>query len=116
MKYTKSFVAMVFILMSFLPIQASASETQAGASGTNVVQNEIVMAAQSYKSRWDQVGGSWTTGWVRNQPEPICISGAHCICNGQNLCGTFNSGQTNYWWPRGCHKPAVKIRCTSVPE
>jgi hypothetical protein len=109
MKYTKSIVAMMFILLTFFPAQFAAAES----SG---VQNETVVAAQSYKSRWDQVGGSWTTGWVRNQAEPVCFSAAHCKCNGQDLCGKFHSGQTNYWWPRGCQASPMKIQCTSVPD
>jgi hypothetical protein len=105
----KSILATAFILLTLLPGQGIAAET-------NVVQNETVVAAQSYKSRWDQVGGNWTTGWVRNQAEPVCFSAAHCKCNGQDLCGKFYSGQTNYWWPRGCHKPPMKIQCNSVPD
>ncbi|MBL4783820.1 MAG: hypothetical protein JKY49_00160 [Cohaesibacteraceae bacterium] len=73
-------------------------------------------AGQKYKSRWDQVGGSWTTGWVRNHPERICGAGAHCVCNGQNLCGKYKNGQSTYWWPRGCQARPMKIQCTSVPQ
>lgn len=86
------------------------------AAEPNPHQPDIEVSAQTYKSRWDQVGGSFTTGWVPNNSQPVCYSSAQCNCNGQNLCGTFYSGQINYWWPRGCHKPPMKILCSSVPE
>ncbi|MCP5266926.1 MAG: hypothetical protein H6934_12490 [Burkholderiaceae bacterium] len=74
-----------------------------------------------YESRWDKIagsGGSWTTGWVRNHTEPVCGHGASgCNCgSGRNFCGTYRSGATTYWWPRGCNGPRWTIRCTSRPQ
>ena len=92
------------------------SSTPIFANSGKIYQENILVAAQTYKSRWDQVGGRWTTGWVPNQSRAICTSAAHCRCNGQDLCGNFQSGQTNYWWPKGCSKRPMKIRCRSIPE
>lgn len=77
--------------------------------------------AQRYESRWDKIagpGGSWTTGWVGNHTAPVCGHGAQgCNCgSGRNYCGTYSSGKTTYWWPRGCSGPRWTIRCTSRPQ
>lgn len=109
MKQLLSILA-VLCVFAFVSQSKSLAETQQTSAGN------IVVAAQTYKSRWDQVGGSWTTGWVRNHPKRICGAGAHCQCNGKNFCGTYQSGQYTYWWPKGCHKKPMKLRCTSVPE
>lgn len=69
----------------------------------------------TYQSRWDRIGGSWTTGWVPNHSQPICgHQAAGCNCGGQNYCGTYKSGASAYWWPHGCAAERWTIKCTSV--
>jgi hypothetical protein len=66
-----------------------------------------------FRSRWDQVGGSWTTGWVNNHPFLGCTHGITCQCGAENYCGNYSSGQTTTAWPQGCKGPRWTIRCTS---
>ena len=66
-----------------------------------------------FRSRWDQVGGSWTTGWVPNHPFQGCVHGTSCSCGSENYCGNYRSGQTTTVWPQGCSGPRWTIRCTS---
>lgn len=66
-----------------------------------------------FRSRWDQVGGTWTTGWVENHPFQGCTHGVTCSCGAENYCGNYRNGQTTTAWPQGCGGPRWTIRCTS---
>jgi hypothetical protein len=66
-----------------------------------------------FRSRWDQVGGSWTTGWVPNHPFQGCTHGISCSCRAENFCGNYRNGQTTTAFPEGCGGPRWTIRCTS---
>ena len=76
--------------------------------------------ATTYKARWDQVGGSWSTGWVTQSTSNPTYGnnankcghfhhGANC---GSGYAGWYRSGSVTHWWPRGCSGPHWKIRCT----
>lgn len=71
-----------------------------------------------YISRWDQIGGSWTTGW---QPSGYLGCGhgqPHCLaCPGaQNRCGQYPPGSVITITPYGVKGNCVtrwQLRCTS---
>lgn len=75
-----------------------------------------------YRSRWDQIGGSWTTGWVPNHPRPVCGHtgpGRHCGCGDgrTSACGEYPSGATITTAPFGCANPTRwTLQCTSEPQ
>ncbi len=85
---------------------------------TNARAQELAACRQRatlYRSRWDQVGGPWTTGWVYNHREPVCGAYAPgCNCGpGRNFCGVYRDGEVTTWWPQGCGGSPMTIRCTS---
>jgi hypothetical protein len=75
-----------------------------------------------FKSRWDQVGGAWTSGWVLNHTGQYCGHGApHCqACPGlQSACGNYPNGAVITHAPygvRGDCSTRWQLRCTSVPQ
>ena len=73
-------------------------------------------APGQFRSRWDQLGGTFTTGWVPNHPFQGCIHGTSCSCGSENFCGNYTNGQTTTVWPQGCNGPRATIRCTSEVE
>ncbi len=79
-------------------------------------------SARDYKARWDQVGGSWTTGWVHQSPSNPTYGTANAnkcghfhnpgsTCAG-GYAGWYTNGQVTSFWPRGCGGPRWRIRCT----
>ena len=72
--------------------------------------------AVSYRSRWDRIGGEWSTGWLAGNAEQACSHSSNCSCHGQNFCGDHPNGTVTFVWPEGCERPAWMIRCLSEPE
>jgi len=72
-----------------------------------------------FKTRWDQIGGSWTTGWVYSDTQACGHGEPHCqACPGQSACGSYRNGQIITVTPfgvRGNCNTKWKLRCTAVP-
>jgi hypothetical protein len=70
----------------------------------------------SYRSRWDQIGGDWSTGWLTGNAQQACTHAFNCNCHGQNFCGSHPTGAVTFFWPEGCDRPAWMIRCLAEPK
>jgi hypothetical protein len=71
----------------------------------------------NYRSRWNQVGGAWSTGWVPN-PYQGCGQTPQlgtCACGALNYCGTFPPGTQVLTWPNGCGATPWTLVCLSEP-
>jgi hypothetical protein len=69
-----------------------------------------------YRSRWVQVGGSWSTPWVPGHDGAYCNHGIGCACGGQSFCGKIEAGKTAMAWPNGCAAAGWTLRCESEAE
>lgn len=88
-----------------------------GEESQDATEGQARLSADAvFRSRWDHVGGSWTTGWVYNHSLQVCGHGANCNCDGFDNCGTWPSGSTVFYWPQGCGGPRWTLKCTSEPQ
>jgi len=73
-------------------------------------------ANADYYARWDQMGGNWTTGWVRHDGNAYkCGSFNSCRCGHSNYCGWHRKGAVVKYWHAGCRRPAWRLRCSIKP-
>jgi hypothetical protein len=69
-----------------------------------------------YRSRWDRIGGDWSSGWLGDREQQACTHSANCNCYGQDFCGEHRDGAVTFVWPEGCERPSWLIRCRVEPR